>query len=161
MDGNSQIIHEKKKDFFLGNFLLSYPVACGSLSHPKEKAGASNTCPSSHEKLRLRWERSRSLSLETVSLWPRRPGASRTKPVVRTSHMAKNNRIHVVPRDGQWAWRREGSERVSGIVPTQREAIDRARPVSQREGGELFIHRPNGQIRDRDSHGDDPRTSKG
>ena len=75
--------------------------------------------------------------------------------------MAKNNHIHVVPHGDQWAWRREGSQRVSGITPTQSDAIDRARPVSQREGGELFIHRPNGQIRDRDSHGNDPRTSKG
>jgi hypothetical protein len=75
--------------------------------------------------------------------------------------MATSKKIHVVPHGDQWAWRREGTDRVSGIVPTQTEAIDRARPVSQRERGELFIHRPNGQIRDRDSHGNDPRSSKG
>ncbi len=75
--------------------------------------------------------------------------------------MANSKNIHVVKHGDQWAWRREGSQRVSGIVPTQGEAIDRARPVSRRESGELFIHRPNGQIRDRDSHGKDPRSSKG
>lgn len=35
------------------------------------------------------------------------------------------------------------------------------RTVSKRERGELFIHRPDGKIRDRDSHGNDPRRSKG
>jgi uncharacterized protein YdaT len=75
--------------------------------------------------------------------------------------MANSKNIHVVKHGDQWAWRREGSQRVSGIAPTQSEAIDRARPVSRRESGELFIHRPNGQIRDRDSHGNDPRSSKG
>lgn len=64
--------------------------------------------------------------------------------------------IHVVPHGDQWAWRREGSERVSGLAPTQGDAIDQARPAAQRDGVELYIHRPNGQIRDRDTHGHDP-----
>lgn len=72
-----------------------------------------------------------------------------------------NKNIHVVPHGNDWAWRREGSERVSGVAPTQGEAERAARDVSKREHGELFIHRPNGQIRDRDSHGNDPRSSKG
>lgn len=76
------------------------------------------------------------------------------------NRMEKNN-IHVVPHGDSWAYRRQGSERVSRIAETQSAAIDLAREVSRREGGELFIHRPNGQIRDRDSHGNDPRRSKG
>ena len=64
--------------------------------------------------------------------------------------------IHVVPHGDQWAWRREGSERVSGITDTQGEAIKDARPAAQRDGVELYIHRPDGQIRDRDTHGHDP-----
>jgi hypothetical protein len=75
--------------------------------------------------------------------------------------MSNRNHLHVVPHGNNWAVRRECSERVSKIVETQREAIDWARPVSRREEGELFIHRPNGQIRDRDSHGNDPSNSKG
>lgn len=74
--------------------------------------------------------------------------------------MHKKN-IHVVPHGNSWAYRREGSERVSKITDTQGEAVDIAREVSRNEGGELFIHRPNGKIRDRDSHGNDPVTSKG
>lgn len=75
--------------------------------------------------------------------------------------MANNKNIHVVPHGKNWAWKREGSERVSRITDTQSDAIDQAREASRRERGELFIHRPNGQIRDRDSHGNDPRRSKG
>lgn len=69
--------------------------------------------------------------------------------------------IHVVPYGDQWAWRREGSERVSGITPTQTDAVEQARPAAQRDGVELFIHRPNGQIRDRDTHGHDPYPPQG
>ena len=69
--------------------------------------------------------------------------------------------IHVVPYGGQWAWRREGSERVSGIADTQAEATSEARPAAVRDNVELYIHRPNGQIRDRDSHGNDPYPPKG
>ena len=75
--------------------------------------------------------------------------------------MSDKSNIHVVPHNDQWAYRREGSERVSKIVDTQKQAADLGRGVSRREGGELFIHRPDGRIRDRDSHGNDPRRSKG
>ena len=75
--------------------------------------------------------------------------------------MSNKNNIHVVPHGDQWAWRREGSSRVSGIAPTQSAAVDQGRAASRAGRGELFIHRPNGQIRDRDSHGNDPRASKG
>lgn len=68
---------------------------------------------------------------------------------------------HVVPHDDAWAVRRSGADRVSGIFDTQQEAIDAGRRISQNQGTELFIHRPNGQIRDRDSHGHDPYPPKG
>lgn len=69
--------------------------------------------------------------------------------------------IHVVPHGDQWAWRREGSDRVSGVTSTQTQAIEQARPASQRDGVELYIHRPDGRIRDRDSHGHDPYPPRG
>jgi LAS superfamily LD-carboxypeptidase LdcB len=47
--------------------------------------------------------------------------------------------IHVVPYGDQWAWRREDSERVSGITDTQGDAIEQARPAAQRDGVELYI----------------------
>lgn len=64
--------------------------------------------------------------------------------------------IYVVPHGEEWAWRREGSKRVSGLADTQGEAIKEARSAAQNDGSELVILRPNGQIRAKDSHGNDP-----
>lgn len=69
--------------------------------------------------------------------------------------MAKKN-PHVVPRGDQWAVQREGADKASSLHSTQADAIDAGRRIAQREHGELFIHRQNGQIRDRDSYGNDP-----
>lgn len=44
---------------------------------------------------------------------------------------------------------------------TQKEAINRTRNISQNQGSELVIHRMNGQIRDKDSHGKDPFLPRG
>ena len=68
--------------------------------------------------------------------------------------MEKNQ--HVVPRKGSWAVRGEGNERVTSIHDTQREAIDAARQIAQRQRTEVVIHRPDGRIRDKDSYGNDP-----
>ncbi|SEO00815.1 hypothetical protein SAMN05216436_12852 [bacterium A37T11] len=73
--------------------------------------------------------------------------------------MAKNQ--HVVPHNGNWAVRGEGNSRVTVITSTQSEAINIAREISRNQQSELFIHRPNGQIRDRDSYGNDPHPPKG
>lgn len=73
--------------------------------------------------------------------------------------MKKN--IHVIPRDGEWAVRKEGAQRDSSHHDTQSSAINAARQTTQREGKELFIHGRNGQIRERDSHGHDPFPPKG
>ena len=69
--------------------------------------------------------------------------------------------IHVVPRDGGWAVVREGAERDSSHHDTQADAIDAARQTAERERLELFIHRPDGRIRDRDSYGSDPFPPRG
>lgn len=68
---------------------------------------------------------------------------------------------HVVPHNDAWAVRKSDSDRVSGVYPTQEKAIDAGRAISKNQGTELFIHRPNGQIRERDSHGHDPFPPKG
>jgi hypothetical protein len=65
-------------------------------------------------------------------------------------------RQHIVPVDGQWGVRRERSERLTGIYPTQGEAIERGREIARNQQTELVIHRRNGEIRDSDSYGNDP-----
>lgn len=69
--------------------------------------------------------------------------------------MAKNQ--HVTPHPGGgWQVKGEGNTRATVRTSTQAEAIGIARKISRNQGSELVIHRPNGQIRDKDSHGRDP-----
>jgi hypothetical protein len=70
--------------------------------------------------------------------------------------MAKRQNIHIVPHGEGWGVRREGSTRVSSNHPTQAAAAAAGRTTAQRERGELFIHGTNGQIRARNSYGNDP-----
>ena len=67
--------------------------------------------------------------------------------------MGKNQ--HVIPHDGKWAIKGAGNSRATKIVDTQKQAIDIARNIAKNQQSELVIHRPNGQIRDKDSHGND------
>jgi uncharacterized protein YdaT len=72
-----------------------------------------------------------------------------------------NKNQHVVPHKGEWAIKGEGNEKVTKIVDTQKEAIDIAREIAKNQQSELIIHRPNGQIRDKDSYGNDTFPPKG
>lgn len=73
----------------------------------------------------------------------------------------KGPNIWVSP-DGNDGWKvqMQGGRTVSHH-DTQRGAIDAARPLSRRLESELFIQRPNGEFRARDSHGHDPRSRRG
>ena len=74
--------------------------------------------------------------------------------------MGKNQ--HVTPHPaGGWQVKGEGNSKATVRTSTQREAIDRARAISRNQGSELVIHRPNGRIRDKDSHGRDPFPPRG
>ena len=68
---------------------------------------------------------------------------------------------HVVPHDRGWAVRGAGSQRASAVHRTQQEAIDAAREIARNQGSELLIHRKDGRIRERDSHGNDPSPPPG
>jgi Uncharacterized protein conserved in bacteria (DUF2188) len=67
-----------------------------------------------------------------------------------------SKRQHVVPVGNQWGVRRERSERLTSIHPTQGDAIERGREIARNQQTELVIHRRNGEIRDSDSYGNDP-----
>jgi hypothetical protein len=68
--------------------------------------------------------------------------------------MGKNQ--HVVRREEGWAVRGEGNSRDTSHHRTQGDAIGAARDIAQNQHSEVVIHRPSGQIRDRDSYGNDP-----
>jgi Uncharacterized protein conserved in bacteria (DUF2188) len=74
--------------------------------------------------------------------------------------MTRKNQ-HVVPHGVGWAVKGAGNTRATSVHDTQREAADAGRAIAQRQGSELVIHRPDGRIRDKDSHGQDPFPPKG
>ena len=74
--------------------------------------------------------------------------------------MAGKNQ-HVLPHEGKWAVKGEGSKRASSIHDTQAEAAARARDLARRQKSELLVHGRDGEIRSRDSYGHDPYPPKG
>jgi hypothetical protein len=76
--------------------------------------------------------------------------------------MVKKN-VHVVPSGNKWAVKVAGNAKPVSTHHTQGNAAAAGRPVAKRNQSELVIHRPNGQIRDSDSYGNDscpPRDKK-
>ncbi|MGL1935314.1 MAG: DUF2188 domain-containing protein [Fibrobacterales bacterium] len=72
--------------------------------------------------------------------------------------MAKNQNIHVVPHPEGWASKGAGNSRASAVCGTQAEAINYAKEHAK---AEVLIHGRNGQIRERNSYGNDPYPPKG
>lgn len=68
--------------------------------------------------------------------------------------MSRNQ--HVVPHGNQWGVRGASAKRCSSLHSTQAEAIQAGRGIARNQQSELFIHNRHGQIRDRDSYGNDP-----
>jgi hypothetical protein len=66
-------------------------------------------------------------------------------------HNMKN--YHITKRDdGKWQYKLPNADRASGITNTQAQAEQAAKKSAKNAGGgEITIHRPNGQIRDRDT----------
>ena len=74
--------------------------------------------------------------------------------------MAGKNQ-HVVPHENGWAVKGEGNQKATSVHNTQQQAIDAARDIARNQQSDLVIHRPDGRIRDKDSHGKDPFPPKG
>lgn len=62
----------------------------------------------------------------------------------------------MVPSNGQWQVKRQGSEKATKDFETQKQAIDYARSIAINQQSELIIHGRDGRIRDKDSYGNDP-----
>ena len=77
--------------------------------------------------------------------------------------MSRNQR-HVVHHDDGWAVKAPNADRASAVLPTQQDAIDRARDILRNDGGgELIIHGLNGSIQKTDTvpPGNDPFPPRG
>jgi len=68
---------------------------------------------------------------------------------------------HIVPHENGWAVKSEGSEKATQVFNTQKEAIERGRGIAINQKSELLIHNREGQIRERNSYGNDPHPPKG
>lgn len=74
--------------------------------------------------------------------------------------MAKNQHITPHPKGG-WQVKGAGNSRATVRTDTQKQAINVGRSIEKNQQAELVIHRPNGQIRDKNSYGNDPFPPKG
>lgn len=68
---------------------------------------------------------------------------------------------HVVPHPNGWAVKSAGGSKASSVHTTQSAAINQARSIAQNQKSEMFIHGQNGQIRERNTYGNDPFPPKG
>ena len=68
--------------------------------------------------------------------------------------------VHVVPKGNQWAVEVEGNG-AGSTHDTQEDAINAGRTIAQQNRAELLIHGEDGQIRERNTYGNDPSSSKG
>lgn len=74
--------------------------------------------------------------------------------------MGKNQ--HVTPHpNGGWQVIGAGNTKATVRTDTQEQAIEVAREIAKNQESELFIHRKNGQIRERSSFGNDPYPPEG
>lgn len=91
-------------------------------------------------------------------LMRRRIGKFRVKGEV----SMKGRNQHVTMRsDGNWQIKGEGACRASFVTTTQSEAIKLGRRICSNQESELIVHRRDGRIRARDSHGHDPFPPRG
>lgn len=74
--------------------------------------------------------------------------------------MGKEQHVTTHP-DGGWQVKGAGNSRATVRTNTQSEAIKIARDIAINQKSEVVIHRTNGQIRDKNSYGNDPFPPKG
>ncbi|MEO7522625.1 MAG: DUF2188 domain-containing protein [Ferruginibacter sp.] len=73
--------------------------------------------------------------------------------------MAKKSN-HVVLSPSGWVVKKSGSERASKTFDTKEKAVVYGRELSKNEKSELYIHKTNGIIQNRNSYVNDPNPLK-
>jgi hypothetical protein len=73
--------------------------------------------------------------------------------------MAKKSN-HVVPSPSGWAVKKSGAVRASKTFETKEKAVSYGKSLSKSEKTELYIHRKNGTIENKNSYGNDPHPPK-
>ena len=73
--------------------------------------------------------------------------------------MGKNQ--HVLPHPNGWQVKGAGNSKTTAVTKTQAKAISIAKGIAVNKGSELVVHGKNGQIRQKNSYGNDPYPPKG
>jgi len=73
--------------------------------------------------------------------------------------MGKNQ--HVTPHGEDWQVKGAGNSRATKLFGTQADAIEYAKTIAKNQQSELFIHKTNGEIRERNTYGKDHCPPKG
>ncbi|AOY53688.1 DUF2188 domain-containing protein [Clostridium perfringens] len=68
---------------------------------------------------------------------------------------------HVTPLGDKWQVKGAGNSKATRIFDTQAEAIAYARELAIKQQSEVIIHGKNGQIREKNSYGNDPYPPRG
>lgn len=68
--------------------------------------------------------------------------------------MGKNQ--HVTPKGSHWQVKGAGNSKATKVFNTQKEAITFAKQIAKNQHAELITHNRQGQIRSKDSYGNDP-----
>jgi poly(hydroxyalkanoate) granule-associated protein len=83
------------------------------------------------------------------------PRATRPR-TEKTGSTSETTVYHLLPKEDQWAVRREGEDRNLRVLDTKREALDVAREIAQaHEPSRLVVHRADGTIQDSFNYGED------
>ncbi len=75
--------------------------------------------------------------------------------------MSKGKNQHVTKHPDGWQVIGAGNSKATAVTSTQQEAIDIGKSIAQNQQSELVIHGKNGQIREKNSYGNDPENIKG
>jgi len=68
---------------------------------------------------------------------------------------------HVIPNlKGGWSVRTSGASKASRSFESEKDAVMYARDLAKKGGSQLYIHRKDGTIRNKDSYGADPYPPK-
>ena len=70
--------------------------------------------------------------------------------------MSRNSQ-HVAPNsEGRWRVFRSGAGRATRVFDRKEDAVGFAKKLAKKDHAELYVHRRDGTIQERDSYGQDP-----
>jgi hypothetical protein len=75
---------------------------------------------------------------------------------IRMAKKSTGKPVHVTHSDNKWKVKKTGNERATAVYEKKDEAVHRGRVEAEKEKSELVIHRKDGVIQDKESHGNDP-----